>query len=64
MGALGVFLVDAHIHVEGCVGADAEGDAARLDGRVVGVCLFGGVDEGDGVLARGVCFGMAYYMFG
>ena len=60
LGALGVLLVDAHVHVEGCVGADAEGDAAGLDGRVVGVGLFGCVDEGDRVLARAVRFGMAY----
>ena len=64
LGALGVCDVGAHVHVEGSVGADAEGDAAGRDGGVVGVGLFGGVDEGDGVLAGGVCFGVGYYVLG
>lgn len=56
-----VSLVGAHVHVEGGVFADADGDTTRFDDSSVGVCLFGCVDEGDDVLSRGVALGMAYY---
>ena len=57
-----VFLVGAHVDIEGQILADTERDAVGFDDGSVGVGFLRLVDKGDVVYACGVCFGVTHYV--